>query len=378
MSLLHQYIEALPALAIALVIGVLAAIVAIRVTRWVNSRHPNQVRTASLRRLRGPTGAALPVIFMMISVHYVRVSLQASTDIKHALFLLFVAVAAWWLARFLEAVEDAILYYYHIDSPDNLKARRLQTQIRVFRRIMVVVILMIALAVALYSFPSVRLAGAGVLASAGILSIIAGIASKPVASNVIAGIQIAISQPIRLDDVVVINGHWGRIEEISLTYVVVRVWDLRRLVLPISFFITNPFENWTKNTADILGIVHIEVDYTAPVGVIREKFLEIVAGSPDWDGDVARLQVTQLGVSTMQLRCIMSSPDSSRSWNLQCELREKMINFLQTRYPEVLPRIRAEMISRPAGEADEMLAFTNGAPAHVGVSDAGGEWLKPS
>jgi small-conductance mechanosensitive channel len=343
-DLFQQYLRALPALLIALVVGIGIAFVIIRATRWVNARHPNSVRTAALRRLRGPTRSIVPLLLMLASLHYVKISVSAEVDIRHAISILLVGVAAWGLARLVEAIEDAVLYYYHIDAADNLKARRLQTQIRVFRRIIVVVIVLIAVAVALFSFPSVRLAGAGVLASAGIISIIAGIASKPVASNVIAGIQIALSQPIRLDDVVVIEGHWGRIEEISLTYVVVRVWDLRRLVLPISYFITNPFENWTKTTADILGIVHIEVDYTAPVAAIREQFLAILASSPDWDGNVARCQVTQSGVSTMQIRFVMSSPDSSRSWNLECELREKMITYLQERYPEALPRVRAEMV----------------------------------
>ncbi|WP_298346054.1 mechanosensitive ion channel domain-containing protein [Ferrimicrobium sp.] len=348
-SLFHEYLKAFPALVVALVLGVAVAFLIIRFTRWVNARHPNSVRTAALRRLRGPTRSLVPLLLMLASLHYVKVSVAAEVDIRHAISILLVGVVAWGLARLVEAVEDAILYYYHIDAADNLKARRLQTQVRVFRRIIVVVIALIAIAVALFSFPSVRLAGAGVLASAGIISIIAGIASKPVASNVIAGIQIAISQPIRLDDVVVIQGHWGRVEEISLTYVVVRVWDLRRLVLPISYFISNPFENWTKTTADILGIVHIELDYTAPVPAIREQFLSILASSPDWDGSVARMQVTQLGVSTMQLRFVMSSPDSSRSWNLECELREKMILFLQQQYPEVLPRVRAEMVPSSLG-----------------------------
>jgi small-conductance mechanosensitive channel len=374
-NLFHQYIKALPTLLVALVVGIAIAFVIFRLTRWINARHPNSVRTAALRRLRGPVRALVPLLLMVASLHYVKVSVSAAVDIRHAISILLVGVVAWGLARLAEAIEDAVLYYYHIDAVDNLKARRLQTQIRVFRRIIVVVIALIALAVMLFSFPSVRLAGAGVLASAGIISIIAGIASKPVASNVIAGIQIALSQPIRLDDVVVIQGHWGRVEEISLTYVVVRVWDLRSLVLPISYFITNPFENWTKTTSDILGIVHIELDYTAPVAVIREQYLSILASSPDWDGSVARMQVTQLGVSTMQLRFVMSSPDSSRSWNLECELREKMILFLQQKYPEVLPRVRAEMVpsslkmtaTDPA--ADELANVVDG------LGDPGGSYL---
>lgn len=372
-SLGHEFLVVLPALLVAVAFGAAIAFVIVRVVRALNTRHANEVRTAALRRLRAPFVVALPLLAMLGALHFVRLTAEAQNDLHHVIALALVALAAWALARSLEVIEDLVLAFYDVGSPDNLKARRLQTQIRVFRRVLVVVIALVAVAIGLYSIPSVRLAGAGLLASAGVVSIIAGIASKPVASNMIAGIQIALAQPIRLDDVVVIEGHWGRIEEISLTYVVVRVWDLRRLVLPISYFVTNSFENWTKNTADILGIVHMEVDYTAPVGVIREEFLEILASSPDWDGQVARLQVTQLGVSTMQLRFVMSSSDSSRSWNLQCELREKMIKFLQEHYPEVLPRVRAEMlpslVTRPPAPGNGTL------PA--GEADPGGEWLAP-
>jgi small-conductance mechanosensitive channel len=372
-SLGHELVVAVPALLVAVALGAAIAFVVIRLVRALNARHRNEVRTAALRRLRDPFVVVLPLLAMLGALHFVRLTAEAQGDFHHVIALLLVAVAAWALARSLEVIEDLVLAFYDIDSADNLKARKLQTQIRVFRRVLVVVIVMVAVAIGLYSIPSVRLAGAGLLASAGIVSIIAGIASKPVASNMIAGIQIALAQPIRLDDVVVIEGHWGRVEEISLTYVVVRVWDLRRLVLPISYFVTNSFENWTKNTADILGIVHMEVDYTAPVGVIREEFLDICANSPDWDGQVARLQVTQLGVSTMQLRFVMSSSDSSKSWNLQCELREKMIKFLQEHYPEVLPRVRAEMV--PSSLPPR--AVENDGTALAGQPDPGGEWLAP-
>jgi small-conductance mechanosensitive channel len=337
------------------VLGLAIAYGLIKLVRQIENRHPNPVRRAALKRLVGPSRIALPLLSMAAGVHLISLPAVVKSELEHGVELGLDAVAAWVLARLLEAVEDAILYHYNIDSSNNLKARRLQTQLRVFRRVVVAIVAIIAIAVALFSFPSVRLAGAGLLASAGIVSIIVGVASKPVTSNILAGLQIALSQPIRLDDVVVVEGHWGRIEEIGLTYVIVRDWDLRRLVLPISYFIENPFENWTKMTADILGYVHMEVDYRAPVQEIRTEFLRILADSPDWDGKVATCQVTNLGVSTMQIRLLMSSPDSSRSWNLQCEVREKIISFLQQHYPDALPRVRAEIspeMGKPNGKLD--------------------------
>lgn len=343
-SIAHQLLVILPSLGAATVVGLVIAAALVRITRVVNRRHPNSVRTAALRRLIGPVRSGIPLLAMAMVVRSLRLPGATIGDLTHGIELALDAVGTWALARLLEAAEDAILYHYHIEGPDNLRARRLQTQLRVFRRILLVVIVIVALALALFSFPSVRIAGAGLLASAGIVSLVAGVASRPIASNVIAGIQIALAQPIRLDDVVVVDGHWGRIEEINLTYVVVRVWDLRRLVLPISYFTSNAFENWTKTTADILGWVHVEVDYTAPVDAIREAFLHIVADSPDWDGKTARLQVTSLGTSTMQLRLLMSARDSTASWNLQCEVRERLIAYLQRTYPWCLPRLRAEIV----------------------------------
>jgi small-conductance mechanosensitive channel len=188
--------------------------------------------------------------------------------------------------------------------------------------------------------------GAGLLASAGVAGLVAGVAARPTATNVVAGLQIALSQPIRVDDVVVVEDEWGRVEEIALTYVVIRVWDLRRLVLPISYFITNPFENWTRATADILGWVYLQVDYSAPVDDIRRHLYEVLCSSPNWDGNVWNLQVTDAGPSTIQLRALMSARDSSTSWDLQCEVREKLVAYLQERHPGALPRLRTEPVGR--------------------------------
>ncbi len=291
--------------------------------------------------LRAPALLVLPLVTIEVTIGVLPMLASLRPVLLHAVGIVLIAAVAWLAARATFVLYDLLLVRYDLDRPDNLHARRVRTQVQVLRRITLTVSVL-ALAIALLSFPQVRAAGAGLLASAGIIGLAAGVAARPVATNVVAGLQLALSQPIRVDDVVVVEGHWGRVEEIALTYVVIRVWDLRRLVLPVSYFVTMPFENWTRSTADILGWVHLEVDYSAPVAAIRSKFGEILSRSPDWDGKVSVLQVTGLGAETMQLRALMSAPDSSRSWNLQCEVREKLVDFLQREHPSALPRLRTE------------------------------------
>jgi len=193
------------------------------------------------------------------------------------------------------------------------------------------------------SFAKVRHIGVSILASAGIVGIVIGFAAQKTLGNFIAGIQIAIAQPIRLDDVVIIEDEWGWIEEITLTFVVVRIWDLRRLVVPISYFLEKPFQNWTRTAADLLGTVFIYTDYTVPVEEIRNELTHILENSPRWDKKVNALQVTNATEKTVELRALMSAADSSIMWDLRCEVREKLLEFLQQRFPECLPRIRIEM-----------------------------------
>ncbi|MDH5656205.1 MAG: mechanosensitive ion channel family protein, partial [Spirochaetia bacterium] len=182
-----------------------------------------------------------------------------------------------------------------------------------------------------------------ILASAGIMGIIAGLAAQKSISALFAGIQIAITQPFRIDDVVIVEGEWGRIEEITLTYVVVKIWDERRLVLPITYFLEKPFQNWTRTTSDLLGTVFIYADYSIPVQIIRSRLEEFLKKSKLWDGRVCSLQVTNLKDSTVELRALMSSRDASDSWDLRCEIREKLLEYIQKEFPEKLPKIRLEM-----------------------------------
>lgn len=263
--------------------------------------------------------------------------------VKHLLSLCFIASVAWLIVRFTFVLNDLILSRYKVDVRDNLQARKIQTQLQIFKKIVVVVVTILALATMLMTFEKVRQLGATILASAGIVGIILGLAAQRTIATLLAGLQIAITQPIRVDDVVIVENEWGRIEEITFTYVVVRIWDLRRLVLPITYFIEKPFQNWTRVTADILGTVFIYVDYTVPIQAIREELHRILKSTNLWDGKAWVLQVTNATERTVELRALMSAPDAPTAWNLRCEVREKLIEFIQKNYPDGLPKVRAEI-----------------------------------
>ena len=310
--------------------------------RKVTGRSHLLARSALEHSVR-PLQAVLPLAGLEIALTTVRLPGRLGPILLHVFGVGLILACAWLVVGLSYVIDDMVLGRYRLDVEDNLHARQVHTQIQVLRRVTAVVVTVVAVSLVMLSFSEVRTAGAGLLASAGLVGVVAGIAAKPAATNVVAGLQIAVSQPIRVDDVVVVEGHWGRIEQIALTYVVVRVWDMRRLVVPISYFIETPFENWTRTSADILGWVHLEVDYTAPVEILRRQLREIAKGSADWDGKVCVLQVTGLGSETMQLRALLSSPDSSRSWNLQCEVREKMVQFLREEFPSALPHRRSDV-----------------------------------
>lgn len=253
-----------------------------------------------------------------------------------------IAALTWLLMRLAAAVGDAIIRAHPIDTADNLEARRIHTQTRVLARTVMVLIVIIGTGAALMTFPNVRQIGASLLASAGVAGLVAGIAARPVLGNLIAGLQIALSQPIRLDDVVIIQGEWGRIEEISGTYVSVRLWDQRRLIVPLQWFIENPFQNWTLSSAELIGTVFLYVDYRLPLEPLRAELARIVADAPQWDGRVQVLQVTDATERSMQLRALVSARDSSLAWDLRCRVREGLIAFINAHYPHCLPRERTE------------------------------------
>lgn len=307
---------------------------------WNRQGGPRLARMAAFRRGFRPLQLLCALVGIDVALRALDISSTMRSDLLHLCAILIIFAVALLVVSLLYVADDLVIPTSRLATEDNLRARRLYTEIQILRRVSTMLVAVVALSAILLTFPEVRAAGAGLLASAGLIGLLAGVAARPTATNLVAGVQIAISQPIRVDDVVVVEGHWGRVEEITLTMVVVRVWDLRRLVLPIAYFIENPFENWTKATADILGWVFLEVDYTADVSELRARLEQVVGASEDWDRKVVVLQVTNLGPEAMQLRALFSSPDSSRSWNLQCDVRERMVAFLSSEHPDWLPRRR--------------------------------------
>jgi small-conductance mechanosensitive channel len=297
-----------------------------------------------IRHTKKPTRIVFPLLALIVVLPAIPLPAGLRAAIGHVLTVATIAVLAWAVIALTEIVSDVLTKRYRTDVPDNLEARRIRTQLQLLRRATGVVVSVVALAAILMTFPGIRQLGVSLFASAGVAGIVIGMALRPTITNLLAGIQIALTEPIRLDDVVIVNGEWGRIEEIGTTYVVVRIWDLRRLIVPLSQFIEQPFQNWTRITADLLGTVFVYTDYRVPVERVREELHRILQASSDlWDGKVWGLQVTDATERTIELRALMSSSDSAKSWDLRCLVREKLVEFLQREYPDSLPVTRAEI-----------------------------------
>ena len=267
-----------------------------------------------------------------------------TADLLERLMLIgVVGLIGWAAMTALSIGADLYLRQFRLDVEDNLLARKHVTQVRVLLRTADGLVVLLTLGAALMTFEPVRQYGVSLFASAGVAGIIAGLAARPVLSNLIAGVQLAMTQPIRIDDAVIVEGEWGTIEEITSTYVVVKCWDMRRLIVPLSHFIEKPFQNWTREGSALIGSALFYVDYRAPVGIIRDQLQEIVKNSKNWDGRVVNLQVTDAKEQTMELRATMSAPNAGTAFSLRCEVREKLIDFLQREHPEALPRQRSEV-----------------------------------
>jgi small-conductance mechanosensitive channel len=298
----------------------------------------------------------LPLLALFLGAPALAVSPDTQLLFRNALSLVLIGTIGLVLVQLVNAGEALVLRQYRLDVRDNLQARRIYTQVTVLKKVALAIIGIFTLASMLMVFDSVRQFGTSILASAGIASIIIGFAAQRSIATLLAGFQIAFTQPIRLDDVVIVENEWGRIEDITLTYVTVRIWDMRRLILPITYFIEQPFQNWTRTSAEILGSVFLYVDYTMPLAPLREELDRILEHSPHWDRKVKVLQVTDAKEHTMELRALASAVDASTAWNLRCEVREKLIAFVQEHYPGHLPRMRAEL--QPTSERPSALPGT--------------------
>ena len=276
--------------------------------------------------------------------------------IAQALLVALVLLVGWGAGISIRILSDGYLSRFKTGEEDNLLARKHMTQIGILRRAADLLIFVITISTALMTFEPVRQYGLSLFASAGAASLIVGLAARPLLTNLIAGVQIAITQPIRIEDAIIVENEWGWVEEITSTYVVVRLWDWRRLVLPLTYFIQKPFQNWTREGASLIGSVLLYVDHTAPLEAMRAKLREIAGQSRLWDRNVVNLQVPDARETVIEVRMLVSARNAPQAWDLRCEVREKMINFLQAEYPGALPRHRAEWINpdssarRPADE----------------------------
>jgi small-conductance mechanosensitive channel len=295
-----------------------------------------------LNRLRGPARAIVILSAIFAALEFLNVSPDVSKYGFKAIGVLWFLALGWLMAAGVYSIEEFLLRRYDIAASDNLRARRIRTQMQVIRRLALGMVAIITLGLVLSIFHDSRIwqYGAGLLASAGLASLVLATAAKSTAANVLAGIQIAISEPIRIDDVVIVEGEWGRIEEITTAYVVVNIWDKRRLVVPLSYFIEKPFQNWTRTSADLLGTSFLYIDYSVPVEPMRKELTRILEESRQWDRQVNVLQVTNLSERTMEIRCLMSAANSGDLFDLRCIVREKMIEFLRDNYPEAFPQVR--------------------------------------
>ncbi|WP_326823789.1 mechanosensitive ion channel family protein [Streptosporangium sp. NBC_01756] len=269
--------------------------------------------------------------------------------IDRFLNLAMIGCVTWLVIQAAYAVTDVVLdRLVTIQGERNRRARRIRTQITLVRRVATAVVVVLALGAMLFTFPQVRALGAGLLASAGIAGVVVGVAAQSTLGNLLAGLQLAFSDALRLDDVVVVEDEWGRIEELTLTYVVLRLWDERRLVLPVSYFTTNPFENWTRHGSRVIGAVMLRVDWSIPVEELRTELYHALREHPLWDQKDWVLQVVDtLPGGLLELRALMSAADSPSAWDLKCDMREHMVNFIREKYPESLPRFRVVQESEP-------------------------------
>ncbi len=340
---LGDWILSIGILFAAVLLGVIVHWIGLHIVARIARRTSQLLHDSILRHCSGPSRIIFPFIFLYLCLPSLEFSKSVIEVMGDLIFVLFIVSVAWLFIRLIYVLEDMVIVKYDIRLADNLRARRIHTQFGIVKRILIVIIVIFAITAVLMSFEKFRSVGTGILASAGLLGLVVGLAAQRILGNLLAGIQIAVTQPIRLDDVVIVENEWGRVEEISLTYIVIRLWDLRRLILPISYFIEKPFQNWTRATADILGTVLFYVDYSVPVQQIREELVRILKGSDLWDGKSWSLDVTNTSEHAVELRALMSSRNSDTLWRLRCEVREKLIEFIQRAYPHALPKVRAQV-----------------------------------
>jgi len=326
----------------ALIGSIVVALIAWRIVFWILARlakRQEAIWGAVTRRLKRPAAFIFPLVAVLAALPTLDETIiphAYNLPLEHATGIAIIIALVWAIVALIGLWRDILQARNSLEQPDNFHARQIATRVDILSRVAASMTVVVGIGTILMTFPSIRAIGTTLLASAGLLGIGAGIAARPVFENLIAGLQIAFTQPIRIDDVVIVEKQYGRIEEIQSTYVVVRLWDRRRMVLPLTYFITTPFENWTRRSADLMGSIFVYADYSFPVDALRQALPELVKGSPLWDGDVVNLQVTDATAQAMQIRALVSARSSSDLSDLQSYVREKMIAWMHEHAPESL------------------------------------------
>jgi small-conductance mechanosensitive channel len=325
---------------------------------WATSRH-NVVMSAVVRQTRRPAAYIIPLLAILVIFPELDIPPRWRSTAVHVTGLLTIAAMAWTLIAMVRLYADIVVARHRIDVEDNLLARELGTRVDILSRVVITVIIIFAVGMMLMTFPEVRSIGTTVIASAGLAGIVAGLAARPLFENLVAGIQLALTVPIRIDDVVIVEKQYGRIEEIHTTYVVVRIWDLRRLIVPLTYFITTPFENWTRRTANLMGEVYIVADWTLDVDSLRAEIPKIVERSALWDRQFQNLQVTDATDRGVTIRALVTARNSGDLWDLRCFVREQIVAFIRDHQPHAFPRLRVDVPERARNlETEERIAKT--------------------
>jgi small-conductance mechanosensitive channel len=349
----------LPSWAVAAIVLALAVVASLAVhgvlghlTRRAFANRPGVI--SLIARTRALTRLAFVTIALALVLPAIDLPPRAAELFATALPFCFVVLLGWIALIAVDIGVNVYLMRYRLDADDNLLARKHVTQMRVLKRVISTVVLLITAGAALMTIGAVRQVGLSLFASAGVAGIVAGLAARPVLANLIAGVQLAMTQPIRIEDAVIVESEWGWIEEITSTFVVVRLWDLRRMIVPLSYFMEKPFQNWTREGSAILGAVLLYLDYMAPIEAIRAKAAEIVAASRLWDHKVINTQVTDTKERVIEVRVLVSAANASAAFDLRCEVREQLIAFLRNEHPESLPRSRNETVELQVADRHEL------------------------
>lgn len=344
----RDYFYPLVLILVALFLGVLIPWIVFTTLTIYQKNKPKAFIKLVLDHFKAPIYLFSPLVLLLMVISIFAKNFSFIIDLNHVIQLLLVISFASFLIVLVFVGEEWLKIKYSVDKADNIRERRIRTQALFVKRVVIIFIVFLTIALVLMSFDSVRKLGTGLLASAGVLSVILGFAAQKSLANLLAGFQIAFTQPIRIDDVLFVENEWGRVEEITLTYVVVRLWDQRRLILPIHYFLENPFQNWTRRTAEIIGTVFIYTDYTIDIPALRNELTTILKSTPLWDGVVDFLQVTECKRNTIELRALVSARNSTDAWDLRCYVREKLIEFIKTQYLHAFPKYRIELFQSMA------------------------------